>query len=321
MHLPWKSWLYRRAPNIVHPSTGAPASGAPSRKSFPIWVDAPPYHPLSGGIRAMNLLCHHLNRLGYDAFIIDRPRHDKAPMPQRYLTRAMMWRLRRDAREPIVVYPEITVGNPRQARFVVRYLLNKPGLLMPGAPASYGADDYYIDGAREHAPAGVHSFDLFMPLVDRGIYFPPPANSPRTGFALFTNRAAPDPATFPGWLRPTTLLKIRQPRSHAELGELYRHSRAMVIWERSSAIFEALSCGCPVICIGNESFNADTYHPRFRDCGLIWGWREQELDEAAGKTARFRAIYRELESNLDDRIRAAFDWILDDVRRRIGAKV
>ncbi|MPZ36864.1 MAG: hypothetical protein GEU95_02180 [Rhizobiales bacterium] len=266
----------------------------------------------------MNLLCYHLCRLGYDAFIVERPRKSDAPLPVRYLSPSIIKQQKRQGREPIVVYPEITAGNPRGARFVVRYLLNKPGFLEPGAELSFGNDDYFLDGAREHAPAGVRSFDLFMPLVDRTVYFPRYAPSSRNGFAVFSHRAVIDTAAFPEWVRPYTVLSIREPRSHAELGALYRQSRAMVTFERTSAIFEALSCGCPVICIGNDrdNFKEETWHPRFRDAGLIWGWREADLEAAAGKTARFRALYRELENNLDDRIQSAFDWILDDVWRR-----
>jgi hypothetical protein len=289
-----------------------------SRKSFPIWIDAPAYSALSGGTRAMNLLCYHLNRSGFDAFIVHSPKNNEAPVPLRYLTRSIVKQQQRQRREPIVVYPEITVGNPRRGRFVVRYLLNKPGFFKPGVELSYGKDDYFIDHAREHAPAGVRSFDLFMPLVDRSCYFPPPAGSPRNGFAVFTNRADVDPQLFPDWLTPSTILSIKQPRTHAELGAIYRKSRAMVIFERSVAIFEALMCGCPVICIGNDNFNEATYQPRFRDAGLIWGWRERELEQATFKTSKFMAIYGELESSFDERLQSAFDWILQDVWRRAG---
>ncbi|MBX9774031.1 MAG: hypothetical protein K2Y71_06420 [Xanthobacteraceae bacterium] len=311
-----RRWLGRLKRKVVCHTIRTPATGPPTRQSFPIWIDAPAYSPLSGGIRAMNLLCYHLNRLGFDAFIINSPAKSDARVPLRYLTPAIIREQKRQRREPIVIYPEITVGNPRGAKFVVRYLLNRPGFLMPGAELSYGKDDYFIDHAREHAPAGVRSFDLFMPLVDRLHYFPPPTTSPRGGFVVFTNRAVVDPASFPDWLTPCAVLSIKTPISHAELGELYRHSRAMVIFERSIAIFEALFCGCPVICIGNENFNEETYHPRFRDTGLIWGWHEQELAAATEKTSRFRSIYDDLENSFDDRVRSAFDWILGDVWRR-----
>ncbi len=298
-------------------TAAAPPIRKLSRKSFPIWIEAPAYNPLSGGSRAMNLLCYHLNRLGFDAFLIVGPGKRDAPVPLRYLTPREIKRQQRQRREAIVVYPEITVGNPFQARFIVRYLLNRPGFLMPGAELSFGKDDYFIDGAREHAPPGVQSFDLFMPLVDRSHYFPPPADLPRHGFAVFTNRAVADPASLPDWLRPLTVLSMKEPRSHAELGELYRQSRAMVTFERTSAIFVALSCGCPVICIGNDNLREDIWHPRFRDAGVVWGWREGDLATAAEKTARFRAIYDDLESSLDTRVRSAFDQIIEDVWRRV----
>jgi hypothetical protein len=46
------------------------------------------------------------------------------------------------------------------------------------------------------------------------------------------------------------------------------------------------------------------------------GWCEEELEAATAKTARFMALYDELESSLDDRIQTAFDWIFQDVWRR-----
>jgi hypothetical protein len=57
-----------------------------ARKSLPIYVDAPPYDPLSGGTRAMNLLCHHLIRAGYDAYVPLEPAAQPPPLPVRYLT-------------------------------------------------------------------------------------------------------------------------------------------------------------------------------------------------------------------------------------------
>jgi glycosyltransferase involved in cell wall biosynthesis len=307
--------LFRR---LVHAARSEPRAPAElTRNSFPIWVEAPPYNSLSAGVRAMNLLCYHLNRLGYDAFISGpRPTHD-APIPLRYLTASIIEQQARQRRDPIIVYPEVTVGNPRQGKFVVRYLLNTPGFLVPGSERSFGQDDYFIDCAREHAPEGVRSFELFMPLVDRSIYFPPAAPSAREGFAIFTNRAAFDPAMLPDWVKPHTLVSMERPRSHAELAELYRTSRAMVVFERSYATFEALWCGCPVICIGNSNFREETYHPRFRGAGLVWGWQEQQLAEAAQQTMKFRTIYEDLERSLDERIQTAFDWILADVRRRL----
>src|SRR5262245_33586616 len=70
---------------------------------------------------------------------------------------------------------------------------------------------------------------------------------------VISHRVVVDPTSLPGWLQPYTIASMRAPRSHAELAKLYRNSRAVVIFERTVAIFEALACGCPIICIGNDN--------------------------------------------------------------------
>jgi hypothetical protein len=266
-------------------------------------------------MRVMNQLCNRLLANGYNAAIVTEPK-ERPPFRVRYLTPNRLAKQKQKGRVPIVVYPEVVKGNPLNARFVVRYLLNKPGLLVPGSELLFGASDYFITADPKLVPEGRSGHDLFMPMVDRSIYYPPPRDSVRSGFVVFSNRAVTDAATFPPWLTPIMIVSMRQPRSHAELADLYRSSRAIVVWERSSAIHEALSCGCPVICIGNESFNKATYQPRFRGCGLIWGWRQQQIEMAGRRTRRYRRIYRRLERNLDRRVRAVFDAIIEDAMRR-----
>ena len=263
----------------------------------------------------MNLLCNRLLANGYNAAIITEP-DQRPPFRVRYLTAERIAKQKLKGRDPIVVYPEVTKGNPFKAKFVVRFLLNKPGLLVPGSELEFGATDYFIAADPEFVPGGKSGFDVFMPLVDRSLYFPPPRHSTRAGFVIFSNRADPDPTAFPPWLTPRTIVSMREAKSHSDLADLYRRSRAMVIWERSSAIHEALMCGCPVICIGNESFNQATYQARFRGGGHIWGWHQDQIETATRQTRRYRQVYRHLERNLDRRIRIAFNSIITDARRR-----
>jgi hypothetical protein len=289
------------------------------RHRFPIYVDAPPYNPRSGGSRAMNLLACHLARLGYDAYALARPPEGAPVVPGvRYLEAEVRALHAGSGRKPIAVYPEVIAGNPIGAPFVVRFLLNMPGYLVPGVEYSYAAEDLYLCFDPSYAPPGRPAFDLYMPLVDRSSYFPPPAGAVRQGFVIFTNRREPDASALPEWVSPAVVVSLRAPRPHAELADLYRRSLAMVTWERSSAIYEALCCGCPVICIADGPFRQATYQRRFGGAGLVWGWQRDRLAQAATEVARFDRLYRDLEESLDQRIRTAFDSIIGHIRRRMA---
>jgi glycosyltransferase involved in cell wall biosynthesis len=223
-------------------------------------------------------------------------------------------------REPIVVYPEVTPGNPRKGKIVVRYLLNRPGLLVPGVEKTDGDNDYFIHYTEEHSLPGRTSFDAFMPLVDRNVYFPDPVEPVRQGFVVYSLRVNLDRVALPEWLTPVTMVSRKAPRSHQELAALYRQSRAMVTFERSTAIIEALHCGCPVICIDAEHLSeGKAYHRLFHGAGLVWGWHENRLEAAAAETKEFRATYSALEQATAERVNAAFQSIAADFARRAAA--
>ena len=287
----------------------------------PIYIDAPPYSAHSGGVRALHLLCHHLNGLGYEAYIIrDAPINASSGLRTPALGAVTAMRHKILRRVPIVVYPEVVAGNPRKGKIVVRFLLNKPGLLTPGVERTYGDDDYFIHYTEEHAIPGRKSFDAFMPLVDRKTYYPAPPETVRQGFVLYSFRSDRDGVALPAWLAPVVSVSMRHPRSHQELAALYRQSLAMVTFERSTAILEALHCGCPVICMGGEHLSEGrTYHRLFQGNGLIWGWHEEKIGAASADTKTFRAAYHALEKSTPERLNEAFENIASDfARRRAG---
>jgi hypothetical protein len=284
--------------------------------SHPIYVDAPPYSARSGGVRALYLLCHHLNALGYEAYIA-AARPGVAPgLNTPLLDRATARRHRREKREPIVVYPEVTAGNPRNANIVVRYLLNRPGRIVPGIVSTFEDDDYFLHYAQEHALPGMKSLDLFLPLVDRSVYHPPSAATPRHGFVIYAFRARINANTLPDWLAPAALVSMDSPRSHGELAALYRQSRALVTFERGTAMLEALHCGCPVICIEGENLRRGAYQGLFGGAGLVWGWDEDRLPFAAAETEKFRADYAALAETTSQRVDRAFQAIAADIADR-----
>ena len=278
----------------------------------PIYVAGTAYNPLSGGVRALHRLCHHLNQTGFEAYLVGSPDFTTSPtLCTPILNAELRQRHKAAGLEPIAVYPEVTWGNPFAARTVVRYLLNRPGLLKPGVVDTYGPKDLFFAFAPEHVIPGTEWFDLFMPIVDRSIYFPPPAGSVRAGVIVVSNRTSPDPSSFPSWAKPVTAVSHAMPITAPELADLYRQSLALVTFERSTSIYEALMCGCPVICVSGDHFVAEAYQPRFKGLGLVWGWRRDRLPAATEETAAFRAIYSDIEANIEDRLKAAIIWVLE----------
>jgi O-antigen biosynthesis protein len=264
----------------------------------------------------MNLLLQRLTQLGYDAFGAVMPPLESPTLPGVRYVGSPHHASTGFEQRAIAVYPEVVPGNPFGANLVLRYLLNTPGYLVPGIELSFGPGDIYLTFDPSYVPPGQLAFDLFWPLVDRTVYYPPPAGKKRNGYAIFTHRIRPDLGDLPSWLTPHLVLSMDAARSHDELAEIYRGSIAMITYERSSAIYEALCCGCPVICIPDKNFQESTYQRRFKGAGLIWGWRPEQLDRAAAEIKNFEGHYLDLERSIDGRIIAAFDTAIVECSKR-----
>lgn len=116
-------------------------------------IYAPSYDENKGGVIALHKLCDRINRQGNQAHLWPMPlalsRFEKfqdflslrkfATSPQLITPIATT-----DQMEPnsIVVYPEITSGNPLGAKNIVRWLLFKPGFFT--GSANFGKDDMYF---------------------------------------------------------------------------------------------------------------------------------------------------------------------------------
>lgn len=93
-------------------------------------VDIATFLPSSGGICTMHRLCHDLNSLGETCYITSPITHPSLNAP--YVGSR---RFKKD--EVVVIYPEITHGNPLNSKNVIRWILNVP------------ADDFYNKLSKE----------------------------------------------------------------------------------------------------------------------------------------------------------------------------
>jgi O-antigen biosynthesis protein len=263
------------------------------------------YSYMHSGVRCLHLLCHHLNRLGYRAYI---GLHGRQVTNASLNTPAgdldLLERFRREGLADIVIYPEVTQGNPLDAQRVVRYLLNRPGFFTGVGVEGYGADDFFIHFADEFLPAGLKSRKLRLPLVDQEVYRPPERPVARAGFAVYADRYQPDTASFPAWITNYDIVSRAAPRDPQSLASLYQRSRALISGERTSALNEAIHCGCPVIVIPNPTFDHAPVLDFYDGDGFAVGFDQAALERATLTVARAQETYRTQFRGLDSAVHA-----------------
>ncbi|OJA37669.1 glycosyl transferase [Burkholderia ubonensis] len=261
-----------------------------ARLDHPYYVCAPKFRQTSGGVRAMHYLCHVLNLLGHEAYVNTDGVHPDLRTP--HLTNDVAQAHADAHRSPIAVYPEIVSGNPFGTRCVARYLLAEPGRIEGNAIDLQPSDLVFTFGPTL-VPAGWQADELRMPLVDTRIFNSDGVDDARrSGTAVFINRHL----VRGGSLHPVTADSIeisnRVPeRSAHELAALFRQVECVYMYEWSTAAFEALLCGCPVVCIPNDASLPEPYRWVMDGKGIAWALDEEEIAHAKATVHEARDAY------------------------------
>lgn len=272
----------------------------------PYYVVAPPFNVNSGGIRAMHTLCHALNLAGEEAYVAANAVSPALRTP--ILTDEVAQRHRMLHREPIVIYPEVVNDNPMNARHVVRYLLNIPGFLNKGE-ITWGTDDMIYAHGTDVVPAGMHASLLQVPLVDTRIFNKAGVDDHnRSGNLLFINRYLAFGGQLSSVTNGFTEISFRAgSRSPEQLARLYQSAEFLFTYEASTACYEALMCGCPVVYLPNDIMLRKPMHNYLTNAGSAWGNTPEQIDHARRTVSNIPAIYeainqtfwRELETFVD----------------------
>ncbi|PCE31166.1 glycosyltransferase family protein [Burkholderia ubonensis] len=261
-----------------------------ARLDHPYYVYAPNFRQTSGGVRAMHYLCHVLNLLGHEAYVTTPVVHPDLRTPQ--VTNDIAQAHANANRSPIAVYPEIVSDNPFNARCVARYLLAEPGRIEGNAIDLQPSDLVFTFGPTL-VPAGWQADLLRMPLVDTRIFNSDGVDDARrSGTAVFINRHL----VRGGSLHPVTADSIeisnRVPaRSAHELAALFRQVECVYLYEWSTAAFEALLCGCPVVCIVNDASMPKAERWVMEGKGIAWSLDEAEIARAKATVHEARDVY------------------------------
>lgn len=165
------------------------------KNSNPYYILAPSYTVQSAGVKALHLLCHHLNMKGYSAFLVNVRLYDGGRKYEidpnlitPFLTDAICDLHIEKGLVPIVIYPDIVVGNPLNSNCVVRYLLHYAGFL--GGQKNFPDNELvfcYTKKIANYANASDKN-TLFMPICNTEVFYPPNDGSVRQGSCFYASK-------------------------------------------------------------------------------------------------------------------------------------
>lgn len=252
----------------------------------PYSLMSPPFSPTSGGIRVMWGLYGWLLAKGQIAY-----------MNAQY-----------DNPDFIAIYPEIYWGNQAGANTVVRYILNKPGVMgtslqsgvfTPG-PTSFPSEDQIFVFSKLYDTFGVDDdYLMFLPILNLHLF--KDQKRKRKNRCVFVGKGKDIPLKeTEGLKRITRELAMDQ----GGLADYLNTCEIMYSFENPSAMVEiARLCGCRVVFIPKGAMIKyskkeleEKYEPGMM--GISWGLKdEQKLDVGA-----FREHYIDLRKTFEKKL-------------------
>ncbi len=250
-----------------------------SKRPQPYYIYAPDYRRSSAGIRVMHMLCDALNRSGQEAYVTTKVLNPGLMTPR--LTDEIVDLHRVQGLEPIVVYPEITDGNPLKGSTVVRYLLNQPGFIE--GQGLYGKYDLLFSYTRALLrPDMDENRILYLPAQDLHIFRPPKDVGKRVLGKVCYYQGRRGQAKIDSALLPPNSIEITAhwPKSWEELAHLFQQCEFFYCGEASGLASEAVLCGCLSVVIPSEWAPLAIGKHENKSHGVAWGTDPEEIERA-----------------------------------------
>jgi hypothetical protein len=299
--------------SAVENRTLSPPTPAKAEETF--WLQceggfvivAPPFVANSAGVGCLYRLCHELRSLGFQAVVAvvagggqTAPGLD-TPMIDLTLARVLC------DRGFTAIYPETVPGNPLAAASVIRWVLNRPGLL--GGDAVYSDDEhvfYYSEVFRPYIQNRIAG-KLYMPTIDESIFYADENVSSRRSLECFYVGKS---VWRDGVIDGDRMFEItREFPAKAELGKLFRAARVLYCFDNSTILaYEALLCGCPVVVIPDGTQSRQDYENlEIGMDGIAWGIEEHrgEPVDLPGLRDRYARVKRDFGQQLRQLVRVS----------------
>jgi hypothetical protein len=239
------------------------SNGLYQENTLPYYIYAPRWIDSSAGIKVLHYLCHALNQIGHEAYLVlsdpyikSEPRiNGSLNTPILTQEQAKMHVTR--GRNPIVIYSETVKGNPLKSENVVRYLLNYSGAL--GGNEIFSEKELIISFSKNIATdyaeksGDTESKILFLPPVDLSQFR---FNAVKKPFQLvyagkYRSFVGSPPKV--GNLPSVEIYRDgRDMQTRQEVRDLLSEATVLYCFENSSIITESILSGTPVLLVPNS---------------------------------------------------------------------
>lgn len=252
----------------------------------PYVITAPQWETTSGGVRVMYGLYGYLLAKGQVAFLNQKP----------------------TSGDFIAIYPEIELGNPAGASTVVRYILNKPGvvpaLLADGTlrqgPTEFDPNDRLYYFSRLFGDAFEKNY-MFLPILSHQLFHDQKKKT-RDKTAYFVGKGIKDPTIQSQFIHPDQAILIDRELAQDQQGlaDLLNECEVMYCYDPVTAMTEiARLCGCRVVMI-NSVYSKDQfrhYEPGMN--GISWGKDDKVPLNTRGFARHYQTMKRIFSAKLD----------------------
>jgi hypothetical protein len=245
----------------------------------PYSIFAPNWETTSGGVRVMFGLYGWLLAKGQIAFLNAKFNHNNF----------------------IAIYPEIQQGNPAEASTVVRYILNKPGVVsavyddgsIKKGPIEFGRKDilYYFSKLFGETDSKHY---MFLPILNTHLF--KDQKKRRAKKAVFYGKGINQN------LHPSGCVQIDRIMAQDQQGlaDLLNECEVMYCYDPVTAMTEiARLCGCRVVMFNSVYTKNEfkQYEPGMN--GISWGTTEQVPLDTKGFRAHYKLLRAHFSVKLD----------------------
>lgn len=260
----------------------------------------------SAGLKVLHLLCHTLNNCGQEAYLVhvqgsgvngqfifsslETNPQFRTPV----LNEEIYSKHKYDGLRPIVVYPEVIDGNPLHAEHVVRYILNKPGV-MQGNVKYTETEQFFLYDIAFEIP-GVDSRNLLtLPSVDDRIFKQTEGKTfdERELVLVYTGRFKEAKEHYPEIYDIAVEITHDWPESKEELARLFNMAKVVFVFGFTAIDAEARLCGCVVVRLASPYFPDYNKNISKMEIGISYGWDEILLEEAINSVHKIRNQYQQ----------------------------